>query len=375
MKKIIFVPFIDAFGGVERLIVSLAKNLHDEKKNYSVVCFRDSIGLAKYVDFELDIVCLNPPRNSLLEGWCLGRYFRGALNGEYQALVFDLNGSFYAGMFSPAGYTLHLTDPPSLLPTDISKYASSFTGSWSLSALKAELVHRLNKRGVRKARRVIAMTNVIRTELQQRYGVDAVVVRPGIDVSEESSDKGRNPDEFRFLSVCRLEDNKRIDWMLTALSQLECMTPSLGSRVNWFLDIVGSGPNESSLRSMAQSLGLGNRVVFHGRVSDGELNRIYSQAGMFLMPAVQGYGLPALEALSRGVPVVMHQDSGVSEILGGSPWVSILSDDGGSALAAKIDFLLNRISNGELIPDNQPAIPTDHGWAKEINEVWISNDK
>ena len=33
------------------------------------------------------------------------------------------------------------------------------------------------------------------------------------------------------------------------------------------------------------------------------------------MPAVQGYGIPAIESLQRGIPVLLHRESGVSDIL------------------------------------------------------------
>jgi len=369
VKKIIFVPFLDAFGGVERLILSLAKYLHESGESYKILCFRDTIGLAEYADFPVDVVVLNPARNSFIEGWCLGRYLRQVRSTK--VLVFDLNGAFYAGMFSPAGYTLHLTDPPSLLPTDISKYAPSITGKQNLlsGGMKAELMHRLNKRGINKAHHVIAMTHKIQHELSYRYGVNSHVVRPGIEVGGFQKSQLPDSGQFHFLSVCRLEDNKRLDWIIHALNNMECSASPLSNRFNWVLDLVGAGPNERDLKSLAESLGLTERVIFHGRVTDEELEQRYCEANMFLMPAVQGYGLPALEALSRNIPVVLHRDSGVSEILGGSPWASIISDNKDS-LELHIETLVQRIESGNLSSSNLPAIPSDTGWAEEICNIW-----
>ena len=44
-----------------------------------------------------------------------------------------------------------------------------------------------------------------------------------------------------MLSVCRIEANKRIDWILRSLAALERATPSLSSRANWRLDLAGKG--------------------------------------------------------------------------------------------------------------------------------------
>lgn len=372
MKKIIFVPFIGAFGGVERLILSLAKHLHENGVSYTLLCFKDTIHLADYADWPVEIVQLNPPRNSIVEGWYLNRYLRLACGDVASSvLVFDLNGAFYAGMFSPSGYTLHLTDPPSLLATDISKNAPSVSEGtfFSIRGLWAEAVHRLNRHGVRKAKQVIVMTHVIKNEIKERYGIDARIVRPGIQVTSEPRNAMFDEKNFHFLSVSRLEENKRIDWIIKSLHHMECSSPPLSERINWILDVVGSGSKEQDLKLLVDDLGLNGRIVFHGRVSDEKLDLLYEEANIFLMPAVQGYGLPALESLSKGVPVVMHLDSGVSEILDGSSWVSMISDNE-CRLDMNIEALIQRLLNNELIIPYLPSIPTDGGWSEEICSIW-----
>ena len=47
----------------------------------------------------------------------------------------------------------------------------------------------------------------------------------------------------------------------------------------------------------------------------------------FLIPAVQGYGLPALEALYLNIPVVLNKSSRISEILKNNPWVQITKNN------------------------------------------------
>ena len=105
-------------------------------------------------------------------------------------LFFDLKGAFYAGLFRCPDFHLHLTDPPSLLPLDVSKHAPSIrkrfpakeTGNsgWERRA-RGEAVHQLNKRGVQRARSVIAMTNAIADEIELLYARRAKVIRPGVE--------------------------------------------------------------------------------------------------------------------------------------------------------------------------------------------------
>ncbi|MBL7040623.1 MAG: glycosyltransferase [Pirellulaceae bacterium] len=373
----IFVPFLTAFGGVERLVLSLSKFLHENRSPHRVCCFCDAIDLASYADWPLKVEAIRAPRNPLREAWALNRLLReNRSSSGPPVLIFDLNGAFYAGLFAPAGYCLHLTDPPSLLPTDLSKWAWSSRKAdvFPLERadvsvgrkLWAEAVHRINRRGVRKAATVIAMTHAIKVELECLYGVEANVIRPGVrtDSWQPARQVAAN-EPMRLLSVSRLESNKRLDWILDALSASESASAPFGGTVSWELDIVGSGTQEEPLKRLAHELGVSARTHFHGRVSDADLDAIYRRASIFLMPARQGYGLPALESLGRGLPVILNKDSGVSEILEGTPWAEIC--DGGSASLQRAILSMNaRILGSEITPQTLPKVPTEAEWAQSI---------
>ena len=383
-EKIIFVPFIYAFGGVERLVLALSHYLHEHHCSHSVVCFNQTIDFASYADWPLTVHEIQPRRNPLVEGWALNRYLQAAYaKGSPPALLFDLKGAFYAGMFLPSGFFLHLTDPPSLLPSETSKNAPSARKKYSpcakakwpgmIKTARAEIVHRINQRGVRRAASVITMTNSITAELRDLYGVEGQVIRPGVKMPRTQPPLGQLcGNHMRILSVCRLESKKRIEWILRALAELESSTPPLSKRVNWTFEIVGEGSQRENLRSLAKHLGLSERTVFHGRVSDARLEELYLDANLFLMPAVQGYGLPALEALARGIPVVLHRESGVAEILSGTPWVEIL-DNGSESLSASISRMVGRLINGEFLKHPLPTFPTEADWAQNICRVcrWV----
>src|SRR5262249_61359922 len=138
----------------------------------------------------IEICALEPARNPIAEAWALFRYFGHRDNAGIQApLFFDLKGAFYAGLFPCGKFHLHLTDPPSLLPSDVSKRALSIRNRFPSAqaddhgwhaALRGEAVHWVNKRGVRRARSVIAMTRTIADEIESLYSISASVVRPGI---------------------------------------------------------------------------------------------------------------------------------------------------------------------------------------------------
>ena len=86
------------------------------------------------------------------------------------------------------------------------------------------------------------------------------------------------------------------------------------------LVLVGSGFDHDSVEKeeitrLIQRLKLGKRVKILGRVSDKELGVLYQMADFYVQPSLwEGFGLPVLEALSLGVPVVVSRGSSLREI-------------------------------------------------------------
>jgi glycosyltransferase involved in cell wall biosynthesis len=382
----IFVPYIHAFGGVERLIVALSRYLHDHDLDHAIVCFNQTIDFSAHAAWPMRVRELRPARNAISEGWALSRYFRHAeVAAGPVPLFFDLKSAFYAGLFRCPRYCLQLSDTPSLLPADVSKFApslrriyprnSSATPPGIFQKIRGELVHQVNRRGVAWSRTLITMTTANSNEFRALYAKEAKVIRQGASLpSVKPHLVGRKLKPFRLLSVSRLEKNKRIDWVFDALAKLEASDVPLSSQCDWVLDIVGDGSQSAPLRDLARQLGIGSRVIFHGRASDDTLDALFAGAGLFVMPAIQGYGLPALEALAREVPVILHRESGVSEILGQSPWVAII-DQGSDDLASAIRTMAGRISSGEIEKNPIPRFPTDMEWAEEIAKAcgWVRN--
>ena len=83
-------------------------------------------------------------------------------------------------------------------------------------------------------------------------------------------------------------------------------------------DPKGSGflsSHESLLRCINEHPAATNRIHFTGYVSDEELPTLYSDALVTAMPAFsEGFGLPALEGLACGTPVMATADGAVAEI-------------------------------------------------------------
>jgi glycosyltransferase involved in cell wall biosynthesis len=83
------------------------------------------------------------------------------------------------------------------------------------------------------------------------------------------------------------------------------------------LFVGSSGNEECKMRDLVNEFNLVDRVLFLGRVSDDMLISFYQNAEVFCYPSLhEGFGLPILEAMAAGTPVLTSNNSSMSEISG-----------------------------------------------------------
>lgn len=357
--RIIFVPQMENYGGIERNIIALASYLQSQGIPCIVLCFYSDIDLSRYAGWDINVVQMTRSVNQYLKAWLLRCQLR---KSRYMPLLFGIKAAFNNGIFYSRPFVLHFTDPPSLLSGNIKNKMSV---SW-LGKLRAAMAHHYTARGTKRAHTMVTMTERNRVELLSVYGVDSVVLSLGGQPPRRPTDYKKIGDCITLLSVCRLESSKRIDWIIRSVFTLRA------SKLDVRLWVVGKGTQRTALQTLVAELGLSDYVQFFGEVSDDELEDCFAQSSIFVMPAVQGYGLPALEALYRKIPVVLHSESGVSELLSYTEWASVFSGDASmltTALAAFIDKL--KLSD----PDQAfiEKLPTEPDWAKKLSDIcnWI----
>jgi len=98
-------------------------------------------------------------------------------------------------------------------------------------------------------------------------------------------------------------------------------------------------PHERELRECSARLGLTADTRFLGWVSDEELEGLYRSAACFVFPSLyEGFGLPVLEAMARGVPVACSDRGSLGEVTGGA--AVTFDPEQPRAIAAAIERLL-----------------------------------
>jgi glycosyltransferase involved in cell wall biosynthesis len=197
-------------------------------------------------------------------------------------------------------------------------------------------------RSARAADAIIINSESLRAEVEQYLDVDVRKLRLIYEAVDHSLFKPGDPDEARarvasygvtrpfVLFVSSLWPYKNCDGLLQAWARAR---PDLAGRQ---LAIVGAGRDKNyldRLRALAAELGIAGDVVFVGGVPLAETVSFYRAADVFVYPSLnETFGLPILEAMACGCPVVTSDISAMPETAGGA---AVLCDPKDPASIAK----------------------------------------
>jgi len=139
----------------------------------------------------------------------------------------------------------------------------------------------------------IANSKNIMEKIKKYYSAPSQVIYPPVET------EGYPPswDGGYFLMVTALVPYKKVDFAIRAFNELRLP-----------LKIIGSGPDEKRLKSMA-----GNNIEFTGWLSDDEIKHYYSGCRALIFPQEEDFGITAVEAQAAGKPVIAYGRGGSLE--------------------------------------------------------------
>jgi glycosyltransferase involved in cell wall biosynthesis len=122
-------------------------------------------------------------------------------------------------------------------------------------------------------------------------------------------------------------------------------------------------PHEAELRGHAAALGIAGDVRFAGWMSDADVEGLFGLCAGFVFPSFyEGFGLPVLEAMARGVPVACSDRASLPEVAGGAALLFDPSDAG--AMAAAIERLLGDPAEADRLRAAGRARAAGFTWAR-----------
>lgn len=204
--------------------------------------------------------------------------------------------------------------------------------------------------------RIVANSRYSADYLRQIYG-QAVedVVYPGVtpgDFLDLPSDPNL------FVTVSQLWAHKRVNLLIEAVALLDAVQ----------LMVIGDGPELPALRSLAQRLGVADRVFFLSGLTNHELRLVLARSNGFLFaPINEPFGIVVLEAMAAGKPILAVNQGGYVEVC--EPEYSFLLPPFPSAFAERMSYLREHPAESKAMGQASRSASVGFGWQRTTDDL------
>jgi glycosyltransferase involved in cell wall biosynthesis len=228
-------------------------------------------------------------------------------------------------------------------------------------------------RSIRTADAVIAVSQSTKNDIVKYLGYDSSKIRMIHEAVPEEfmeetaryreSETGKSVKGRYFLYVGRIERGKNV------LSLIKAFRSALGNGIGDYRLIVAGEPSwKSRYEKEVGAVASGEpRIEFAGHIPPSRLPGLYANAYAFVLPSLyEGFGLPVLEAMYSGVPVITSNRSSLAEIAGSA---ALLVDPGsqGSIKRALLSITRDQALREELIRKGSRRV-AEFSWERAAME-------
>lgn len=177
-----------------------------------------------------------------------------------------------------------------------------------------QVVFDIEKRGMMAADRVIAVSNLTRDIVINKYGIDpskVVTVHNAVEPKDkEVLEIERNVKEKIVTFLGRITFQKGPEYFIEAAAKI------LKKDNNVRFVMAGSGDMMNAMIRRAAALGITDKFHFTGFLKGANVDKMFALSDVYVMPSVsEPFGISPLEAMRSNVPVVISHQSGVAEVL------------------------------------------------------------
>lgn len=303
-KVAIVYDWIDSWGGVERVLMNLAR-IYPEADFYTSVFDAKKAGWAKSLKIKTSFIQKLPSivRSNRILSVPLYPYAFEAFDFRDYNLVISVSSSFAKGIITKpetrhVGYIL---TPPRFLYGMTDEYIRKPVLKNILSPY-FKFIRKWDAVAAWRPDEIVAISKTVAERCKKYYDREAKVVYPPFDSSywsrlKSSTVRDLLPDNY-YLIVSRLAAYKKVELVVSLFRKLRKKN----------LVIVGKGEMANQLRYLAT-----DNTRFLVDQSDSDLVGLYSGASALIMPQEEDFGYTALEAQFFGCPVIAYKKGGATE--------------------------------------------------------------
>lgn len=215
----------------------------------------------------------------------------------------------------------------------------------------------------KKAKKIITVSEYSKTLLVEKLGIPQDLIRViynGVGENFLQNDREYELDRPYFLYVGNRRTYKNIPAMLEAFSRADIPQDFL---------FALSGHPDPEIERQLHELAIENRVRFLGLIPEEELPAVYKGAHATLFVSkMEGFGLPVLESMASGTPVLTSSKSSLPEISGGA--AICVNPDDVNAIKQGIELLVNDENAYIHCVEKGLIRARDFSWKKTAAETW-----
>lgn len=292
-------------GGLERIVVDLAKGFTDKGHYVEICCLEKKEPLGINAE-EMGIKVFSLGKRPGISLSMHMRILKMLARGKYHVihthneagLIYGLPATFFRGVYNTV-HTEHGKEP---------------------DYKKRKVLQTIEGFLLRRVKNIVAVSDDLKSFIERSFSIDSksiAVIHNGIDVDyfyrpeccEETKRKlGIDRNSFVIGNISRLVTLKNHIFLFKIFRELIKDYPNLK------LVLVGNGPLLNSLKTSSIEMGISSFVIFLGERDD--VPQLLSAFDMFILPSLtEGISITLLEAMASGTPVVASDVGGNPEII------------------------------------------------------------
>lgn len=302
------------------------------------------------------------------------------LPSNFKTIILPKWPYFWLGAWQKSAKIDLFFSPTSYLMTIFSKVKTItvvhdlavFLEKRSRPSLKTKLIERLTlKLALKKSSQVIVVSNNTKQDILKNYKINADKITT-IYLAPVSTKEAQVKDVLAKYNIAKpyilyvgtIEPRKNVESIIKAFALTD-----ENIRNNYRLVLAGKrGWNIEYIDKIIDKENLNTSVIQTGFVADEDLPEIYSKASLFVYPSwYEGFGLPVLEAMKFGVPVITSNTSSLPEVAGTA--ARLVKPDDIKQLSKDIaTILLDKKVSQEMVRQGLVQA-SSFSWDKAVSEL------
>ena len=248
------------------------------------------------------------------------------------------------------------------------------------------LVNWMEGYNLRKAKKIIAMSNVVKNEIIRNYGIGSNKIKTIYSAADLNFFNPKHKKTYRkkireelgfsdsdkiMIFVGNPFQRKGLDYLIRALPMIKPAKAKTKNKTKGKVKLLVMGrDNKEPYIRLAEKLGVSNRIVFGGFTPD--INQYFSAADMFVFPTLyEPFGLVILEAMASGLPVVVSSEAGASELIeDGKDGLLLDNPASPKEIAEKVNYIIKNKKLMNKISKNAEKLAENYNW-NIVAEKWL----